>query len=209
MIIIRMAAAAALTVCAVATHAENKVGQAPSVGAEATATVGSPVLEKFRYDAVKVFVTQTDVVRGTITGNNRIAAADPLQQVSSRAKYKACSFRGPCALDDDGDGKFDRIALDDVVAALKLKAPVPYEIRDAVAPSSTGNFKQVVTFLGVNGDMLRLSYREFLNDMARPAFTEELTFPQGRIFPQPIAFKDTRITVLGIDGAGMRYRVDK
>lgn len=201
--------AAALIVCAGATLAENKVGQTPSVGAEATATVGSPVLEKFRYDAVNVAVTQTDVVRRTITGDIRIAAGDPLQQVSSRAKYKACSTRGPCALDDDGDGAFDRIALDDVVAALKLRASVPYEIRDAVAPSSTGNFKQIITYLGANGETLRLSYREFLNDMARPAFTEELTFPLGRTFPQPIAFKDTRITVLGIDGAGMRYRVDR
>lgn len=190
-------------------YAQNRVGQTPAVGTEATATVGSPILEKFRYDAVKVAITQVDVVRGTFTGDIKIAAGDPLYKVSSKAKYKACSTRGPCALDDDGDGTFDRIALDETVAALKLTAPVAYEVRDAVAPSSTGNFKQTITYLGVNGDTLRLSYREFLNDLARPAFTEELTFPLGKTYPQPVAFKDTKLIVLGIDGAGIRYRVEQ
>ena len=188
--------------------AETKVGMEPPSGVERTATIGSPVMEKFRFDSVKVGIADSDVVKGTLTGNIRIEAGEPLYQVQSRAKYKACSQNGPCALDDDGDGTFDRIALDDVVRAFKLNVPVRYQIKDAVAPSSSGNFKQVVSYLGVSGDTLRLSYREFLNDMARPAFTEELTFPITKTFPQGLAFKDVRMTIIGIDGLGLRYRLD-
>jgi hypothetical protein len=181
----------------------------PPVGVERTATIGSPVVEKFRFDAVKVGMADSDVVKGTLTGNITIRAGEPLYQVQSKARYKACSQSGPCALDDDGDGTFDRIALDDTVAALRLKAPVRYQIKDAVAPGSSGNFKQVVSYLGVSGDTLRFSYREFLNDMARPAFTEELTFPITKTYPQGVAFKDVKMTILGIDGMGLRYRLEQ
>jgi hypothetical protein len=198
-----------ILLCVPSAFAENKTGQTPALGVETTATVGSPAIEKFRYDSVRIGVARTDIVRRTITGDIRINAGDPLYPVSSRAKFKACSTSGPCALDDDGDGTFDRIALDDMVAALKLKEPVPYEIKDAVAPSSTGNFKQVIIYLGTSSDTLRLSYREFLNDMARPAFTEELTFPLSKIYPQKIALKDSVITILAIDGLGMHYRVER
>jgi hypothetical protein len=189
--------------------AETKVGMEPPVGVERTATIGSPVVEKFRFDAVKVGMADSDVVKGTLTGNITIRAGEPLYQVQSKARYKACSQSGPCALDDDGDGTFDRIALDDTVAALRLKAPVRYQIKDAVAPGSSGNFKQVVSYLGVSGDTLRFSYREFLNDMARPAFTEELTFPITKTYPQGVAFKDVKMTILGIDGMGLRYRLEQ
>lgn len=189
--------------------AETKVGMEPPVGVERTATIGSPVVEKFRFDAVKVGMADSDVVKRTLTGNITIRAGEPLYQVQSKARYKACSQSGPCALDDDGDGTFDRIALDDTVAALRLKEPVRYQIKDAVAPSSNGNFKQVVSYLGVSGDTLRLSYREFLNDMARPAFTEELTFPITKTYPQGVAFKDVKMTILGIDGMGLRYRLEQ
>jgi hypothetical protein len=189
--------------------AETKVGMEPPVGVERTATIGSPVVEKFRFDAVKVGMADSDVVKRTLTGNITIRAGEPLYQVQSKARYKACSQSGPCALDDDGDGTFDRIALDDTVAALRLKEPVRYQIKDAVAPSSNGNFKQVVSYLGVSGDTLRLSYREFLNDMARPAFTEELTFPITKTYPQGVAFKDVKMTILGINGMGLRYRLEQ
>lgn len=189
--------------------AETKVGMEPAAGVERTATIGSPIVEKYRFDAVTVAVADADVVKGTLTGNITIKAGEPLYRVQSKAKYKACSQSGPCALDDDGDGTFDRIALDDVVSALRLKVPVHYQIKDAVAPSSTGNFKQVVSYLGVSGDTLRLSYREFLNDMARPAFTEELTFPITKTYPQGVAFKDVKMTILGIDGMGLRYRLEQ
>lgn len=189
--------------------AETKVGMEPPVGVERSATIGSAVIEKFRFEAVKVGITEQDVVRRTITGNIEIKAGDPLYRVESKASYKACSSSGPCALDDDGDGSFDRIALDDTVAALRLKAPVPYQVKDAVAPASGGNFRQVISYLGLSGDTLRLSYREFLNDMARPAFTEELTIPMSRTYPQGVAFKDVKMTILGIDGMGLRYRVER
>lgn len=183
--------------------AETKVGVQPQVGVERTVTAGSAIFEKYRYEVARLAFAQFDAVRGTLTGDIRVSAGEPLHQVDSNARFKACMASGPCGLDDDGDGKFDRVSLDEVVGALKLKAPVPYELREVPIQSTNGNFRQIIIYLGANSDTLRLSYREFSNDMSRPAFTEELTFPISKSFPQKIAFKDIRATLLGIDGEGL------
>lgn len=189
-------------------NAETKIGMEPPAQVVRTASVGSPIVEKFRIQTTTVAVTDADVVRGTITGNIKIDAGEPLYPVATKAKVKVCSANGPCGLDDDGDGRFDRIALDDMVAALKLKEPVAYHIEERQVAAGD-NFRQVISYLGISGDTLRLSYREFSNDMARPAFNEELTFPLAKGFPQQIAFKDLRMTILGIDGLGLRYRIEQ
>jgi hypothetical protein len=69
-------------------------------------------------------------------------------------------------------------------------------------------FRQALIFAGLDGKTLRLSYREFTDDMARPAFTQDLTFTMSGKYPETISFRDSAITVLGIDNSGMRYRIE-
>lgn len=89
-----------------------------------------------------------------------------------------------------------------------LPSPVAYEPEPYVdTPGDKGTFRQQLSFLGVSGSTLRLNYREFSNDMARPAFTDEVTFTLSGSFPETIAYKDVVIDVLGISNAGMRYVV--
>lgn len=110
-------------------------------------------------------------------------------------------------MDDDGDGLFDRQATDDYNLAAKLKAPVPYS-KIPISVSREDSFKRVILFQGATADSLRFSYREFSNDMARPAFTEELVIPREP-FPAMIMIKNLQLEVLGVSGMGMRYRVIK
>jgi hypothetical protein len=63
-------------------------------------------------------------------------------------------------------------------------------------------------FQGATSDSLRFSYREFSNDMARPAFTEDLSIPREP-FPSMIMVKNLQLEVLAVSGMGMRYRVVK
>ena len=54
---------------------------------------------------------------------------------------------------------------------------------------------------------VRLSYREFVNDMARPAFTQDTVYD---IMPGPgtiITFRQVRLEVLAADSQRIRYRV--
>ena len=111
--------------------------------------------------------------------------------------------------DKDGDGRIDQVSAENVLfTSKKLKEPVAFTMVDAPASAGADYFRQVLTFSGGAGGVLRISYREFSHDVARPAFTEELSFPLEAAYPQTITWRDTRITLLGLDGSGLRYRVE-
>ncbi|MBA4757730.1 hypothetical protein [Sphingosinicella sp.] len=177
----------------------------PPVGTDATATVGVAVFERTRYEAVDGAILKAPL---KVKFYDSAQAGAHMISASTRTAFKACDVKtGYCGLDDDGDGRFDRSARDSATQAFKLAEPVPYERAELPAPD-TDTFKQSVTYLGFAGGVLRLSYREFANDMARPAFTEDYSFEIGSAFPAPVAFRDVRMTVLGVDGSGLRYRVE-
>ena len=72
---------------------------------------------------------------------------------------------------------------------------------------SRSRFEFRLIYLGTSGGALRVSYREFANDMARPVFTEELTVPLGITFPQVIAVNDTKLVIHNIDAVGLDYEL--
>ncbi len=73
---------------------------------------------------------------------------------------------------------------------------------EADAPDS---MKKELLYNGRSGTTLRLSYREFVKDMARPAFTQELTYDlrDDRV----IGFRGARIEVMDANNTTVRYRV--
>ncbi|MBB5985619.1 hypothetical protein [Sphingobium lignivorans] len=146
-----------------------------------------------------------------------VAPGDKFIAIKSKTKLKACRspnleafFNGvydACLYDDDGDGSFDRYGANELQGGKKLKNSIPYRASEFIEPTSD-SIKQQVIFLGSTKDSLRLSYREFINDMARPAFTEEYIFPLETAFPQIIGFKGVKLTISAINRAGIHYTVD-
>lgn len=66
-------------------------------------------------------------------------------------------------------------------------------------------FKKVFIYNGKAGSIIKFSYREFINDMARPAFTQELQYDlnEGKI----IGFKGMRIEILNTSNIEIEYKV--
>jgi hypothetical protein len=191
---------------------EERIVSEPAAGQQRTVSVGSPILERSRSLLIEETVISVDekMKGGRWVLPLTITPEETLTQVESKAKFKACTRQGngPCGLDDDGDGVFDRMAQDDMSLAIKLKKPVRYTTRRQTSVrDDPKNFKQILLYAGAAGDTLRLSYREFSNDMARPAFTEDLSIPLARNFPQMVAVKDIKLRLYGIDGMGLRYEI--
>jgi len=66
-------------------------------------------------------------------------------------------------------------------------------------------FKKVFIYNGKAGNAVNFSYREFINDMVRPAFTQELQYDlnEGKI----IGFKGLRIEILNTSNIEIEYKV--
>lgn len=55
--------------------------------------------------------------------------------------------------------------------------------------------------------MLRIGYREFVDDMARPAFSQEFMYDLNPSGPTEIAFQGLRIEVVKAGNLKIDYRV--
>lgn len=67
------------------------------------------------------------------------------------------------------------------------------------------NFRQELIYQGRSGTSIRISYREFSGDLARPAFTQDLTFDISE--DRVIGAKGARVEILDATNTSVRYRL--
>lgn len=154
----------------------------PPVNSPVVASVGEQIYEKSHLTVIPAYVVEKAFSGNNIFAHVVVNPGDKFVQIPSKSKVKACrslsveaflkKLYNACLYDDDGDGTFDRFGGNEVQGGKRLPEPMPYKLSEFVSPNSD-SIKQMVIFLGTTKDSLRLSYREFINDMARPAFTEE------------------------------------
>lgn len=72
---------------------------------------------------------------------------------------------------------------------------------------SAGNFRRELVYSGVSKGTVSLSYREFVTDMARPAFTQDLRYDLAE--GDEIGFRGARFKVLKATNTMIRYQVLK
>jgi len=59
---------------------------------------------------------------------------------------------------------------------------------------------------GVSNKSLRLAYREYINDLARPAFFQSVNYDIASL-PETIAFRSVRVEVISANNEAIEYRV--
>lgn len=186
----------------------------PELGVETTVPAGGEIYSYARVYSIEGAQLDAEAKAGDWLLESKYPAGTKLIPVSTKAKLKACAPEkdslvavGPCFLDDDGDGTFDRQAADEIKMARKMKTPVPYS-KTKISIVREDTFKTVLLYQGATADTLRFSYREFKNDIARPAFTEELSIPREP-YPAMIMVKNIQLEVGAVTGMGLRYKVVK
>ena len=220
-------AAALLACCQTGTSlaqqvAHREVGQQPKAGIDSVVTVGSPLLRLFNMIVVPGMILTKDVDMDLgFVGSIRMSAGSAMRVVSDTpSKLRACSVapdtyvngsdrRSACLADTKHGGSFDTVWAEGIMGSKRvLPEPIPYKLDSVSENYGANNHQSVLIYQGVASGVLRLSYREFSNDIAKPAFTEDLTFPLTGTYPQTVTWRDTKITLLGLSADGLRYRVE-
>ena len=67
------------------------------------------------------------------------------------------------------------------------------------------SFKQEIIFQGITGDEIKLSYREFKNNMSRPAFTQDLTF--DILKDKKVGFRGAIFEIIKASNTELKYKV--
>jgi len=69
------------------------------------------------------------------------------------------------------------------------------------------NFQQTLIYSGKKGEIMTLSYREFINDTARPAFYNDVDYDLSE--SSTIGYKGARIDVIEANNTQIKYKVEK
>ena len=199
-------------------------GERPAVGEQTIARVGDDIYSTFNYyeiDVPAASVLSAPVKRSFVlqTIDAPVGAALEINKDGEHCtveKVLIDPLVGPhesvCFRDTNGDGKFDQVgATPGLIRFWKdLDVPVGFEQRAArstqISEIDAGGFKRELIFQGVDGATLRVQYREYIDNMARPAFSQDLTYPISKGKAE-IVFKSLTISVQVIEPTQIHYSV--
>lgn len=210
---------ATVSVLEVNKPAEERIGKVPMLGTIATASVGDPVFSQFRYWSRTGFRMKDAFVNGGVLGRFDVQEGDFLLKAAIEGQTVYCTERkaysdhlvGPistaCFIDPNESGQFKIVKARPGMVWLStdVTGTVRYERSEFITPK-TDAFKYELLYQGTSKGVLRFSYREYVNDMARPSFFQEVSYDVSS-YPTEVGFKSVRIEVLGTDNSGIRYRV--
>lgn len=224
-------AAVALALVATVARADEREISVPLPDRPQTAAAGEPILATIRYsftpsDMAKIseVVDLTTKVPNIRSGSYdlvyvKAGAQSEWHKSQMGGKFSACRDeaglaphrqRSPgyaCLLDKEGDGVFDQVLAIGMAWPSKLPHPIRYTVAPGERIDADSRFETRLIYLGSANGALLLSYREFNNDMARAAFTEDLSIPLGEKYPQRVAVKGRRFEIESLSGEGLTYRL--
>jgi hypothetical protein len=202
------------------------------IGQEATSTTGSSFIRigtvalrqayRPRYDwqppnslggivsYPQIKVTQIWFVQG-IRHGNIVTVSSPTWKPIMYGKVPAMM---PWLLDINPDGTVPQEV--DVYDSYNVKYPLKWELPDRKLfdripdvpeeiRESYDAFKAELIYNGISKNTIKISYREFVRDMARPAFYQELNYDldQSNI----IQFKSLTIKIINADNSSIKFIV--
>jgi len=180
-------------------------GAKPPLNEESSSGVGEPIYSEFDFEEVAVARLRgiavvdrhgTELAKGTILKGRLVLG-----------KERWCRFEPPTALyclqDRDQDGSFDRVLI---LGGGRPPTHLKVAYEKEWLPGDQG-FRRELLYQGAAGGILRVSYREYVNDLARPAFTQDATYDLASAGPTHVTFKGAAIEVLEAGNSGLRYKV--
>lgn len=194
---------------------EARLVAMPAVGAESQAEVGETMVSVAKVETIPSIVTAKTYAKSGLT-------VPP--GVYSLASYNAAGryYRGDGYLPHRTFGLSQpattggiwvptgsaapQIYWDGDFGPVRYKVPgITFTVGPAREKASALSFKRELIYSGVSGGVVRISYREFSGDLARPAFTQELTYDLAD--GDEIGFRGARFRVVKATNTTIHYVV--
>ena len=115
-----------------------------------------------------------------------------------------------CLADLDGNQRFDAWKAPQGPPARQKWNKLPHELgfshSDAMT-SAMGGFRYELLYQGISGNVVSLLYREYIDDLARPAFQQDLSYTLAAEGATEVSFRGTRLRIQSANNNGIRYEV--
>ncbi|MFA6143651.1 MAG: hypothetical protein WCW84_01695 [Sulfurimonas sp.] len=112
-------------------------------------------------------------------------------------------------IDANNTGYFTHITTSYADEWDKLSNPAKYQLIPIPPAIREGSFKYEALYQGKIDNKIKISFREFKDDMARPAFTQDIDYLLEKDGTAIVGFKGLRIEVLKATNVDITYKVVK
>jgi hypothetical protein len=198
---------------------DAKIGSEPKIAEQAEAPVGGVVYSQFKYWSKVGYRVKGDLSVGIGLGKVLMSNGDFILKAESDTETVFCSeklayidplvgpYKTACFIDVNNDSSFDiaKAAPGAIWFKSEIKPALPYEKSELIIPNND-SFKYELLYQGTTKGSLKLSYREYINDFARPAFFQDVSYDLESS-PTIVTFRTVRIEVLSADNNHIKYRV--
>ncbi len=124
-------------------------------------------------------------------------------------KNAMCYSPYDCLIDMNNDNTFTYLTTQGSMNFVKLDQLTKYKLEKSKPIYTEDSFKYVALYQGKKGNLIKISFREFKDNMARPAFTQNIEYELGKGGKTIIGFKGLRIQVLKATNMNIEYKVIK
>lgn len=193
----------------------QKIVRIPDFGIVTTKEVGESIyskINKIEDNSYSIFTVGE--VKGYILdayGQNKydfefkIEKKDDLKKWPNTNKNTIC-IDEICLIDNNSSGTFTHSAEIYMSRLYPLDKPLPYLIKQNVTYNED-SFKYQALYQGKIKDKIKISFREFYDNKARPAFTQDIEYQLNKNKPTIIGFKGLRIKVIKATNLNIKYTI--
>jgi len=157
-----------------------QTGKFPEVGVRTTVSVGQVMASKYDYLAQGGATLRDGVAASFWMGREGLTAGTQLVSAVSSGEEVYCQpparMGAPCLKDTDSNGTFDRAYTMNAYGFLVNGVDIPpsgYRVGDRTIQDG---FKYELLYQGIDNGVVRVAYREYTENLARPAYSQELTY---------------------------------
>lgn len=191
---------------------KRQTGSFPDVGKTNTVAVGQVMIAKYDYLAVGTATLLQEIPGGFWSGRKGLSAGAKLLPAISSGQQVFCDQTpregAPCVRDTDGDARFDRAYTMNGFGVLVNGVDIPpasYRISDQAIQDG---FKYELLYEGIDRGVVRIAYREYTENIARPAFSQDLTYTLNANGEAKIRFREVSAVIHRADNNQIEYTVE-
>ena len=201
--------------------ASTRVGESPRLNEVVERSVGEAIYETYNYRQFEgARLTELAAV-DVLAARWSLPPNEPLQAYTEGATKIYCT-REPvlfvmgelisrvCLADRDGNGRFDSWKAPQGPPARKKWNQLQEELgfsSGGAMTSAMGGFRYELLYQGISGNVVSLLYREYVDDLARPAFQQDLSYTLAPAGATEVSFRGTRLRIHSADNNRIRYEV--
>ncbi|WP_428026894.1 hypothetical protein [Arcobacter sp.] len=179
--------------------------------------IGESMYEKINQFAFNTYITKV----------NQIISAHPIDEYGEEKyelnvnfnkdyklmewpekNYKTICQNELCLINSNDGNYFTHYAIKNESKLYPLDEPIKYKLIQNILYNEN-SFKYQALYQGKVGNKIKISFREFKNDMARPAFTQDIIYELNSNKPTIIGFKGLRIKIIKATNLDITYSVIK